>query len=84
MSDLKVAVCTGDEVSTKFGRGVVRGRYSNYTTTGVIVEIKGVNHYLAYEAVHVLLSRPVAVKPELRTATRADLLRQLRELEQAG
>lgn len=36
-----------DVVFTKFGTGVIRGRYSNYTTSGVIVEIRGVNHYLA-------------------------------------
>jgi hypothetical protein len=38
---------SNDVVFTKFGTGVIRGRYSNYTTDGVIVEIRGVNHYLA-------------------------------------
>lgn len=40
-----------DVVFTRFGTGVIRGYYSNYTTDGVIVEIRGVNHYLALDDV---------------------------------
>jgi hypothetical protein len=40
-----------DVVFTRFGTGVIRGTYSNYTTDGVIVEIRGVNHYLARDDV---------------------------------
>lgn len=36
-----------DVVFTKFGTGIIRGYYRNYTTDGVIVEIRGINHYLA-------------------------------------
>jgi hypothetical protein len=40
-----------DVVFTKFGTGVIKGSYSNYTTDGVIVEIRGQNFYLAREDV---------------------------------
>jgi hypothetical protein len=53
--DFKIPVRIGDFVTTKFGMGVMRGRYSNYTTSGVIVEIKGQNYYLAEESVRVHL-----------------------------
>jgi len=40
-----------DVVFTKFGIGVIQGYYGNYTTDGVIVEIRGTNYYLALDDV---------------------------------
>lgn len=44
-------ISKNDVVFTRFGTGVIRGYYSNYTTDGVIVEIRGRNYYLALDAV---------------------------------
>lgn len=52
-AELRISPTVGDLVMTKFGQGVLIGRYSNWTTSGVIVEIKGENYYLAEEAVRV-------------------------------
>ena len=40
-----------DVVFTRFGTGVIRGYYTNWTTDGVIVEIRGRNYYLACDQV---------------------------------
>jgi hypothetical protein len=68
MSDLEIPVRIGDFVHTKFGIGVMRGRYSNYTTAGVIVEIRGANYYLAEEAVRVHLPNTAHYPPLKRVA----------------
>jgi hypothetical protein len=52
----------GDFVTTRYGGGVIVGRYSNWTTEGLIVDIRGVNHYLAEESVIVCRTMAVQVR----------------------
>lgn len=61
MPNPRIVPRTGDFVTTRYGAGVVTGRYSNYTTDGLIVDIKGTDHYLAEESVIVCRLRPAQV-----------------------
>jgi hypothetical protein len=62
MSEFKIPPRVGDFVSTRYGAGVVIGRYSNYTTDGLIVDIKGTDHYLAEESVIVCRSLAAQIR----------------------